>query len=69
MLDKTYIRAIYTPDKWDEAKGFLPDPDNAVSVTIVTFLDRDSIAVFIDFDGNLRSGYLRQFSSCVFVTL
>ncbi len=69
MQQQTYIRAIFTPEVHSKEKGFQPDPDNAVSVTIVAFSDDGSNAVFIDEKGMLRLGQLRQFSGCVFVTL
>ncbi len=72
MSDKHYIRAIYTPEKHDKTKGMQPDPDKAESVTIVEFLTdgyRAVIVLFVDEKGELRRGYLRQFSDCIFMTL
>lgn len=70
MLDIHCIRAIYTPDKHDEeTESGKPDPEHAVSVTIVAFADDAEHAIFIDETGKLRRAWLRHFSDCVFVTL
>ncbi len=68
MLDKQYIRAIFTPEVRTPDKGFQPDESKAESVTIVGFTEDAAVVIFIDDKGNLRRGKLNQFKDCVFIS-
>jgi len=65
MQQQTYIRAIYTPEKYTPEGGVQPLPDNATSVTIIAFSNDVLRAVFVDEEGLLGRGHIGQFSDCV----